>query len=643
MLIEKDKLQKAKEKIGNEAASIIADLMDLEEYDEKNKKALCPFHNEDTPSFVWNAKGLFYHCFGCGKNISIVDAYMHCGLTFVEACVKVFELANIPYAFGEHKIKTKSQYRYPHEEKGTNKEQTYTYLESRKISRETIDYADVRQDAHGNIVFNFYDQNDVLTMIKYKPSHKIDKTKKEPKTWCQNGADTTPLLFNMNRVNFEQPLLITEGEPDTLAAIEAGYKNTVSVPFGANNYAWIEENWEWLEQFDSIIVAMDNDEAGIKAQKEIIYRLGSWRTKIMLIPEYIEREDGRKQRIKDVNELLYFKGKEAVLDAIVNAKDTPVSSVIDFSEIEDLDMYDIDGVETGFKELDKELIKIFYGTLTILSGTPSSGKSSFINQLIANAIDKDIGTFLYSKEMPERITSNWIMLSFAGSRHIKEYQTPNGKSYYKVPIPIKNSIKDWSKGKLFIYKDDQPNELEDIKQSITDCVRKYGVHLIVIDNLMMLNMNSNEDNKYEKQTELINWLISFASRYNVAIILVAHPRKMADVTADVGMYEISGSSNIINLAHRSIGLRRISKKEKNDPRNKYHNYDVLMTVIKDRYLGKNEYQLGFHYDFMSRRFYTDYGEYAKQFGWDKNTYEKPLPIPECLIDKAEELYGGKEE
>lgn len=640
MLIEKDKLRQAKEKIGNESASIIAELMSLKEYDEKNKKALCPFHNEDTPSFVWNSKGLFFHCFGCGKNVSIVDAYMHTGLTFIEACSKVFELANIPYSFGEHGIKTKSQYKYPHEEKQEHKELAYAYLESRKISRETIDYADVRQDSHGNIVFNFYDPNDVLTMVKYKPSHKIDKNKKEAKTWCQNGADTTPLLFNMNRVNFEQPLLITEGEPDTLAAIEAGYKNTVSVPFGANNYTWIEENWDWLEQFDSLIIAMDNDEAGLKAQKEIVYRLGSWRTKIMIIPDYIEREDGRKQRIKDINELLYFKGKNAVFDAIVNAKDTPVSSVVDFSDIEDLDMFDIDGIETGFEELDKELIKIFYGTLTILSGTPSSGKSSFINQLIANAIDKGVGTFLYSKEMPERITSNWIMLSFAGSRHIKEYHTPSGKSYYKVPIPIKNEIKEWSKGKLYIYKDDQPNELDDIKQSMTDCVRKYGVHLIVIDNLMMLNMNANEDNKYEKQTELINWLISFASRYNVAVILVAHPRKMADVTADVGMYEISGSSNIINLAHRSIGLRRISKKEKEDPRNKYHNYDVLMTVIKDRYLGKNEYQLGFHYDFMSRRFYTNYGEYARQFGWDNRNYEESLPIPECLIDKAEELYRG---
>ena len=47
----------------------------------------------------------------------------------------------------------------------------------RKISKETIDRTDVRQDEHGNIVFNFYDLNDTLCVVKYRPSHKIVKGK----------------------------------------------------------------------------------------------------------------------------------------------------------------------------------------------------------------------------------------------------------------------------------------------------------------------------------------------------------------------------------------------------------------------------------------------------------------------------------
>ena len=34
----------------------------------KSYVALCPFHNEKTPSFYVNDEKNIYHCFGCGKS-----------------------------------------------------------------------------------------------------------------------------------------------------------------------------------------------------------------------------------------------------------------------------------------------------------------------------------------------------------------------------------------------------------------------------------------------------------------------------------------------------------------------------------------------------------------------------------------------
>lgn len=627
MLVDKEQVLKAKAKLGDKNADIIAELLHLEKYDAVNKKALCPWHLEDTPSFIYDSKRFVFHCFGCSKNTDIIDAYMFTGLTYLEAVQKLFEEAKMNIALGEKGVKTKYQYRYPHEEPINDKEHVYAYLEKRGISKATVDAVDIREDEHGNIVFNYYDSNDVLCLVKYRPSHKIDKSAGEIKSWCQKGADTTPLLFNMNRINVDQPLLLTEGEADTLAAIEAGYSNAVSVPFGANNYSWIEENFDWLEQFDSIIICSDNDEAGLKMQKECVFRLGSWRTKFIDIPPFhYDAEKNKQIPMKDLNHVLYYEGKQAVLNLIHNAKDSPVPSVQDISDIDETDLDEVDGITTGITELDAELMRLFYGTLTILSGQPGAGKTSFISQLVCNALDDNKNVWIYSREMPGWMTKSWLNYILAGGHNIKEYQDKNASTYYKVTQDAKKQINEHYRGRWTVYRDDASNKLSDIMQSMKDCVRKYGSKLLIIDNLMTLDLDSNEDNEMLKQTEAINELIYFAMKYGVAVILVAHPRKLPRDT-DVGIYDISGTANIINLAHRTIGLKRLDK-EKND-------HDVQLTIIKDRMRGKAGKKINLYYDVPSRRFYSNEREYNHQYKWDTQKHDL-LPYPHA---EEREVYG----
>lgn len=634
MLIEKTDIEKAKDKLGDNNAFLMAELLELENFDDKNLKACCPYHNEDTASFIYNKKNKTFHCFGCNKTVDIIDILMEKGNTFLEAAKYLFEKAGVEYSFGEKDVRTRHNYRYPHEEPINEKEHVVDYLGKRGISKNVIDYLDIREDSHGNGVFNFYDTNDVLTMVKYRPARTVEKHSGQPKTWCQKDADTSALLFNMNRVNTSKPLLITEGEIDCASAIEAGYINTVSVPLGAGNLHWIEENWDWLNNFESIIIWSDNDEAGIKMRKECIYRLGTWRTKYISTPEFFEKENGKRVPLKDINDCLQVGGKEFVMNLISEAKDVPVKSVVDYSEIEELDISQMDGVKIGIKPLDDELLKIFYGTLTVLSGRPGSGKTSIIDQTIARTIDDGSPVFLFSKEMPERMSANWFNTIIAGRRNMVERTSRDNRKYYIVPQAIQKKMQSHYNKKLFIYRDDEPNDVDSVLKSAEECVRKFGCKLIVLDNLMMIDLNCSESDKNTAQTNLINALIKFAAKFNVAVVLIAHPRKTQDTNSDIEMYDISGTSNIINLAMRSIGLRRVSKKEKNDPKSKWHNYDVVLTVIKDRLLGKADFQMGLWYDLTSRRFYTDYDEYDAKFAWDDNVYTDRLPYVDRSIDNT---------
>lgn len=635
MLVEKEQIEKAKEKLGDKNAFIMADLLELDKFDEKNLKACCPYHDEDTASFIYDKKRMRYKCFGCGKYVDIIDVQMEKGNTFLESVQYLFEEANIEYSFGEKNVKTRMDYKYPKEEPLNDKPRVLEYLNKRGISCDVIDYLDIREDINGNIVFNFYDTNDVLTMVKYRPSHTVDKKSGMPKTWCQKGADTTPLLFNMNRVNTSSPLLICEGEVDCASAIQAGYTNTVSVPLGAGNLHWIEENWDWLEQFSEIIIWSDNDDPGEKMRKDCTYRLGTWRTKYIVTPAYYTRDNGSRVRLKDVNDCLQTGGASFVMSLINNAKDVPISSVVNYSELQELDMSEMEGVKTGIKPLDDTLNRLYYGTVTILSGRPGSGKTSIIDQIAANAMDDGVPVFMFSRELVASLSAAWMNFILAGNRNLEKRESRDGRPYYVVPKCTQKKIQSYYDNKLFVYKDSEPNDVDSIMTSLEECVRKYGVKFAILDNLMTIDLGCKEQEKNTAQTELMNRLTRFAGKYNIAIVMICHPRKTQDSNSDIEMYDISGTSNLINLCVRSIGLRRTSKKEKDDVRSKWGDYDVVCTVIKDRLFGKTDVQIGLWYDLYSRRFYTNYEELDHQYKWDDRVYTLKIPYEDRRRQKDE--------
>ena len=632
MQIDRDTILQAKEKLGDRNAQIIVEELGITDFDEKNMKCCCPFHQEDHASFIYNKKAFNFRCFGsCGRSYDILDVFMYKGATYAEACKKLFELAEMPYSFGELGVKTKRHYRYPHEVPCTDKSKVYAYFEQRKISRETLDALDVRQDSEGNAVFNYYDTNDVLTMVKYKPSHKVQHG--QAKCWCQQNSDTAPLLFNMNRINVNSPLLICEGEPDCLSAIEAGFKNAVSVPLGSSNLHWIDENLEWLDQFESIIICADNDDAGVKMQKECVPRLGSWRTKVVDIPTIPIGNTGRVT--KDLNEILYVCGKDKVLELILDAKDSPVPSVADLSDVEPTEYEDVDGVTTGLKAIDDELMRLFFGTLTIVSGQPGSGKSSLLTQLACNSLNNDISTWLFSGELPNGVEKSWFNYIFAGPRNITDAISRRGNPYKKISTTTLAEINKTYKGRWHIYRDDYDNTLDKLIASMTDTVRKYGARCLILDNFMCIDTETSEE-ELRSQTDTIKKLIEFAKKYQVAVILVCHPRKM-DAGTNVGIYDIAGTSNIVNLAHRTIGLRRVTDAERenaakySEKRRQLLKYDVIVTVVKDRMFGRQNIDVGLYYDPASRRFFSDMDEYDRRFSWDKKEYKEPLPLPPQLL------------
>src|SRR5690348_18367203 len=62
-----------------------------------NFQALCPFHNEKSPSFTVSPSKQFYHCFGCGAHGNAIGFLMeYSGLAYPEAIRALAETAGMP-------------------------------------------------------------------------------------------------------------------------------------------------------------------------------------------------------------------------------------------------------------------------------------------------------------------------------------------------------------------------------------------------------------------------------------------------------------------------------------------------------------------------------------------------------------------
>ncbi|OGH21383.1 MAG: DNA primase [Candidatus Levybacteria bacterium RIFCSPLOWO2_01_FULL_38_13] len=324
-----DEVARVREKI--DLPSLISEYIPLKKMG-RNFKALCPFHNEKTPSFVVSPERQIWHCFGCGKGGDCYTFLMEYEkLEFIEALrilarkagvelsetdfvkqgtsqkEKIYKLNNLSSDF-YHFVLTK----HPLGKKALS------YLYKRKISPKLIEtfkigYSPGRGYAlskfliekkkykpsdllesglsfskggrivdffRDRIMFPIYDHRDNLVAF----SGRILREEREsapPLAGSKyvNTRDTLAyhkgsMFFGLNLAKEEikknSRAIIVEGEFDVISCYSQGIKNVVAI----KGTALTENQVSLLSRFaEKVTLCLDQDEAGFEAIKRSLAAL----------------------------------------------------------------------------------------------------------------------------------------------------------------------------------------------------------------------------------------------------------------------------------------------------------------------------------------------------------------------------------
>ena len=287
---------------------------------------------------------------------------------------------------------------------------------------------------------------------------------------------------------------------------------------------------------------------------------------------------------------------------------------------------DIIAIPTGYPYLDKAIKGLILGEVTILSGLNGSGKSSWLNSVMLNVINRGFKVACFSGELTDFNVMKWLTQSAAGKHYVKKVE---GCDYaYEVDDLVYDKICDWLYEKFYLFNNNYGNQFQQVLSDLGEVVSK-GVKLIVLDNLMALQISNLAGDKNEQQKQFILDIVEFAKRHSVHIIVVCHPRKESGAQTFLRKESIAGSGDLTNavqnvaIVHR-VGddfYKRASEFFGKEKAEKYMEYSNVVEWCKNRSYGVVNYLVGMYYEVETKRFKNSIAEHIV-YGW----YDNPTQI-----------------
>lgn len=402
--------------------------------------------------------------------------------------------------------------------------------------------------------FEYRTQTGMLSFVQWRGPDKSFWIEPAGAPLCLWGLDRLSEI-----VGTQDSLIITEGALDAASLVEVGFECTTSVPNGAPSkptegdvdprddrrfsYLWDDAGLVApLAAAKRIILAVDNDAPGTVLRDELALRLGADRCFGVVYP----------QGCKDANDVLVRYGREELVKVIDEAFPLIPDRLCKLSEVKD------PGAQvkytSGWRALDEGLkFRIVPPELVIITGKPGAGKSQW---------------------------SLNLCLNLARLHGLKGAVVQFEDSIRRVRCDIQNYAEHWHHGDVdaaerFVDRhvwvlppsvaDEDRRDLMWLHRVIWEAAARHGCRWVLVDPWNEIeHMWDRGQGEVEYTNNALRDLKRLARRYDIAIMLVAHPDKHGGRNESIDtmtLYSISGGSAWKNKADHGIIIARETQGE----------------------------------------------------------------------------------
>jgi hypothetical protein len=484
-------------------------------------RALCPFHQEKTPSFSIKESGNIFKCFGCGESGDAIDFVAKIrNIEPLEAAKLLAEFYGIEGSVGEDRKRDgqrggKGERPRQGANKGEKRGDAETGESKSKIDKAKIkayieesikrvnetDYF-AKRGLSGAAIRRFrlgYDPNKRVIVLPYSPKLDYYQTRsvegKEFRKPPSEEAGSEP-LYGASALSNKGAVFVVESPICAMSIAECG--GTAVALCGVANIGKLIRGVRSKKPKCTFVLALDNDEAGRKAQQELANSL--FEVNARFIPFNIAGE------CKDPNELL-VKDPEQLTKNIAAAERAAREKY----------RTDKDSISVGELFAQKHVIpkhavdNLIVEGLTLLCAPQKIGKSWLVLDLCFKvAAGEDFWAYKTAKR-----DTLYCSLEDPAWR-IKDRVS----KLYKDIVPPGNVY--------FITESDKLGSgfLEHLKEEID---RNPKIGMVVVDTLQRIRkVNAKNNDIYGHDYEELNALKKFAEANKIAMVAVHHTRKMKD-------------------------------------------------------------------------------------------------------------------